>query len=194
MPEDDRPAHPAEVSRYSGLWPETASKPILGFAGWSGSGKTTLLSAVIPLLVQRGVRIALIKHAHHRFDVDHPGKDSHTLRQAGASQVLLTSGRRFALMHEREQDKDPVLAKELKHLDQGIVDLVLVEGFRDERFPKLEIYRPSLGKPAIHPHDPCIIAVATDASPETLATELHLLDLNDPGAIADFIHQQLLPD
>lgn len=194
MSEHGRLNRPITSHRYRELWPETAKKPILGFAGWSGSGKTTLLAAVIPLLVQRGVRVALIKHAHHRFDVDHPGKDSHTLRKAGASQVLLTSGRRFALMHERAQEKDPVLAEELAHLDQSSVDLVLVEGFRGERFPKLEVYRPALEKPAMHPGDTCIIAVATDAAPGVLSTELHLLDLNDACAVAEFIYQQLLSE
>ncbi|MEX0729444.1 MAG: molybdopterin-guanine dinucleotide biosynthesis protein B [Aquisalimonadaceae bacterium] len=191
MSEQTRAGWPAAPDGYRELWPKTAIKPILGLAGWSGSGKTTLLAGIIPLLVQQGVRIALIKHAHHRFDVDHPGKDSHILRKAGASQVLLTSGRRFALMHEREQERDPVLVEELSRLDQSCVDLVLVEGFRDERFPKLEVHRPAQGRPALHDGDDSIIAVATDAA-DALVTALPILDLNNPPEITGFIARQLL--
>lgn len=177
---------PDAKPRFRELWPESAECPLLGFAGWSGSGKTTLLAAVIPLLVNQGLRVALIKHAHHRFDVDHPGKDSHILRKAGASQVLLTSALRFALMHEREREEDPVLSKELARLDQSSADLVLVEGFRDQRFPKLEIFRSDLGRPAMYPRDDAIVAVATD-DPAAVHTGVPVLDLNRSEDVAAFI-------
>lgn len=191
MPEHNTPGHSQARPAHRDLWPSSATRPILGIAGWSGAGKTTLLAAVIPILVGRGVRIALIKHAHHRFDVDYPGKDSHTLRVAGASQVLLTSGRRFALIHERETPRDPVLAEELAHLDQAAADLILVEGFRHERLPKLEVHRPALGKPALFPEDGAIIAVATDKM-QALTTTLPLLDLNAPESVARFILRKIL--
>lgn len=172
------------------LSPASARRPVVGLAGWSGAGKTTLLAAIIPHLRRAGVRIALIKHAHHRFDVDHPGKDSHTLRKAGASQVLLTSGRRYALMVERDEDREPVLEEELGRINQDDCDLILVEGFRDARFPKIEVYRPAMGRPAMYPDDTAIVAVATDGDVE-VGIRLPLLDLNAPGSIADYILENL---
>jgi len=174
------------------LWPDTAERPVLGFAAWSGAGKTTLLTAVIPLLRERGTHLALVKHAHHKFDVDHPGKDSYRLREAGAEQVLLTSSRRRALMTELRTEQDPVLREELTRLDQSQCDLILVEGFRRERFPKLEIYRPSLGKPPLYPNDECIIAIVTD-QPDAIDDPRPILNINDHAAIADFICDLLLP-
>lgn len=171
--------------------PDKRSAPVLGFAAYSGTGKTTLLTRLIPLLRERGTRIAMIKHAHHNFDIDQPGKDSYELRKAGAEQMLITSSRRWALMVERETPADPVLAEMIARLDHSDVDLVLVEGFKHEAFPKIELHRPGLGKPLLFPEDPDILAVASDV-PERIATELPVLDLNDPTAIAAFIDQHIL--
>jgi len=160
--------------------------PVLGFAAYSGTGKTTLLTQLIPLLRERGIRIAMVKHAHHRFDVDIPGKDSYELRKAGAAQMLICSRHRFALMTDLEEDKEPVLSEYLDHLDTDAADLVLVEGFKAESFPKIELHRPSLGKELIFPDDEYIIAIATDA-PDVIETSLPLLPLNQPQLIAEFI-------
>ncbi len=173
------------------LLPASARVPVVGFAGWSGSGKTTLLEGVIAHLSAAGLRVALVKHAHHRFDVDKPGKDSHRLREAGAGQVLLTSGRRFALMVERPAEQpDPVLLEELARLDQDSIDLILVEGFRHDCFPKIEVYRPAYSERALYPEDPAIVAVATDAL-GSVRTDRPVLPLNDPAAVARFLIQQL---
>ncbi|TVQ73011.1 MAG: molybdopterin-guanine dinucleotide biosynthesis protein B [Chromatiaceae bacterium] len=160
--------------------------PLLGFAAWSGTGKTTLLVQLIPLLRARGLRIAMIKHAHHAFDVDKPGKDSFELRKAGAAQMLIASRHRFALMVDEQEPHEPDLWTLVEHLDPARSDLILVEGFKSECFPKIELHRPSLGQPLLHPDDPDIIAVATDA-PDSVNTPLPILDLNDPEAIAQFI-------
>ena len=160
--------------------------PVLGFAAYSGTGKTTLLKRLIPLLRRRGVKIGLVKHAHHDFDPDIPGKDSYELRKAGAAQVLVASHRRWALVTERDRVEEPQLQRELERMDHQLLDLILVEGFKHERFPKIELHRPALGKPLIHPEDPSVIAVATDADlAET--RDLPRLDLNDPSEIADFV-------
>ena len=161
--------------------------PLLGIAAFSGTGKTTLLKQVIPLLKQRGIRVAMIKHAHHRFDVDTPGKDRYELRQAGADQVLIGSGKRWALMTETpEQQGDPDLSYLIDQLDHGRHDLIMVEGFKQLPFPKIELHRPSTGHRLLFPDDPHIIAIAHD---ETLpvATQLPQLDINDPSALVDFI-------
>lgn len=160
--------------------------PVLGFAAYSGTGKTTLLTQLIPLLRERGIRIAMVKHAHHRFDVDIPGKDSYELRKAGAAQMLICSRHRFALMTDLEEDQEPVLSEYLDHLDTDSADLVLVEGFKAECFPKIELHRPSLGKDLIFPDDEHIIAIATD-DPDEIETDLPLLPLNQPQLIAEFI-------
>lgn len=156
---------------------------VLGIAGWSGSGKTTLLADLIPLLTSRGLRISTIKHAHHEFDVDQPGKDSYRHRNAGATEVLVSSAKRFALMHEHRGDPEPTLDELLTKLSP--VDLVLVEGFKKEAHPKIEVWRQSVGKPMLQPEDPHIIAVASDGPIAGLPVPV--LDANQPQQIADFI-------
>jgi molybdopterin-guanine dinucleotide biosynthesis protein B len=155
---------------------------IFGLAGWSGSGKTTLLTILIPELVRRGVTVSTIKHAHHEFDIDKPGKDSWLHRQAGASEVMVASSRRFALMHELREAPEPSLAELMTRM--APVDLLLVEGFKQDSHPKLEVHRPSIGKPFLYPEDPHILAIASD---ETLVVPLPLMLLKDAVAIADFI-------
>lgn len=154
-----------------------------GIAGWSGSGKTTLARTLIPELVARGVRVSTIKHAHHNFDVDQPGKDSYEHRHAGASEVLVSSANRWALMHEHRGAPEPTLWELLEKLDP--VDLVLVEGFKREGHDKLEIHRPSLGKPLLAPDDPHVVAIASDAA--LADAKVPVLDLNDTPKLADFI-------
>jgi molybdopterin-guanine dinucleotide biosynthesis protein B len=161
------------------------SIPLLGFAAFSGTGKTTLLVQLIPLLAQRGVRVAMIKHAHHDFDIDIPGKDSYELRRAGARQVLVASDRRSALMTEYASAGEPVLQDLVTALDQAAIDLVLVEGFRHLQFPKIELHRPQLGHPLLCIADRSILAVASDTPLQDLPVPR--LDLNDPAAIATFI-------
>ena len=153
-----------------------------GFAGWSGSGKTTLIEKLIPLFTRRGLRVSLLKHAHHTFDVDQPGKDSYRHRHAGAGEVLVTSSRRWALMHELRGTKEPTFEEQLTHLSP--CDLVIVEGFKFAPIPKMEVWRAETGEGLLHPNDPHIVAVASDARVET---KLPLLDLNDDAAIASFI-------
>lgn len=155
---------------------------IFGFAGYSGSGKTTLIERLIPLFTERGLRVSLIKHAHHTFDVDQPGKDSHRHRKAGCTEVLVTSSRRWALMHELRGAPEPALSDHVKRM--APCDLLLVEGFKREPIPKLEVYRAEVGEPLIHPHDQNIVAIASDAR---LATRLPQFDLNAPAEIADFV-------
>jgi molybdopterin-guanine dinucleotide biosynthesis protein B len=165
--------------------------PVLGVCAYSGTGKTTLLEGLIPLFKDRGVRLALVKHAHHSFDIDHPGKDSYRFRRAGAEQVLIGSRHRVALIKENaDPDQEPRLAKLLPLIDVSGLDLVLVEGFKHEPIPKIELYRPALGRPMIHADDPDVIAVATDA-PFPLVRELPVLDLNDPNEIATFVVEWL---
>lgn len=156
---------------------------IIGFAGWSGAGKTTLLVRVIPLLTASGLRVATIKHAHHGFDIDRPGKDSWAHREAGASEVLVASGRRWALMHELRDTPEPSLAELLTHLAPA--DLVLVEGFKREAFPKIEVHRAGNGKALLYNEDPCIVAIAAD-TPLPGAT-VPVLGLDDAAAVAAFV-------
>lgn len=163
-----------------------ADKPLLGFAAYSGTGKTTLLKKLLPILTMQGLRVGMIKHSHHRFEIDIPGKDSYELRKAGAAQILLTSKHRWALIEDREEACEPQLQKELNRLDQSMLDLILVEGFRHEAFPKIELHRPSLGKPLLYPDDQNIIAIATDGQ-LTEPTKLTRLDINNVPAVADFV-------
>ena len=133
---------------------------VFGFAGWSGSGKTTLIERLIPVLVERGHRVSLVKHAHHDFDVDQRGKDSYRHREAGAAEVLVSSAKRWALMHELRDAPEMSLADALERLSP--CDLALVEGFKAAAIPKLEVHRPAVGKPLLYPDDPYIVAFATD--------------------------------
>jgi molybdopterin-guanine dinucleotide biosynthesis protein MobB len=164
----------------------TACVPAIGFAAMSGTGKTTLLLKLIPLLTARGLRVGLIKRAHHTFDTDKPGKDSYELRKAGASQVLIASDRRWALVVEREQTTEPDPFDLLGKLHTDTLDLILIEGFKASPLPKIELHRPILGHPLLADTDPNIIAVATD-EPQRLQIDLPILDLNDPRDIAGFI-------
>jgi molybdopterin-guanine dinucleotide biosynthesis adapter protein len=163
--------------------------PVLGFAAYSGCGKTTLLKKLIPLFKQRELRVGVIKHAHHRVEFDRPGKDSYELRKAGAGQVLLATAQRWALMVEEDAGVDPDLQTMLRRLDTGSLDLIFVEGFRHVRFPKIELHRPALGKPLLHPDDGSIIAIATDVALNR-PTDLPILDINNPFEIRDFILQR----
>ncbi len=156
---------------------------VFGLAGWSGSGKTTLVCKLIPELISRGVTVSTLKHAHHNFDVDKPGKDSYEHRQAGATEVMISSGNRWALMHELRGAPEPTVEELVTRLSP--VDLLLIEGFKKESHPKLEIHRPSVGKPLLCPDDPQIVAVASDQPLKD--TGLPNLDLDDVAAIADFV-------
>ena len=154
----------------------------IGIAGYSGSGKTTLIEKVIPVLVREGLRVSLIKHAHHEFDVDQPGKDSYRHRHAGASEVLVSSSARWVLMHELRGAQEPSFEEQIRHFSP--CDLLLVEGFKFAPIPKLEIWRAETGEGLLHPKDSNIVAVATDSKVDT---RLPMFDLNDDAAIADFI-------
>ena len=155
---------------------------VFGFAGWSGSGKTTLIERLIPLLIGRGLSVSLIKHAHHRFDIDQPGKDSWRHRQAGCQEVMISSDQRWALMHELRGAPEPSLDEQLRRLSP--CDLVLVEGYKRAPIPKLEIYRSGNGTPPLYPDDPHIVAVATDVA---LQTPLPVMALDALDEIAEFI-------
>src|SRR3954462_9369608 len=161
---------------------------VIGIAGWSGAGKTTLLTRVIPILAARGLRISTIKHAHHGFDVDQPGKDSHTHRMAGATEVLVSSANRFALMHELRGAPELTLGALLEKLSP--VDLVLVEGFKREAPPKLEVYRASVGKPLLASDDSNIVAIASDGP---LAARVPVVSLDDAEAVADILLAHAAP-
>ncbi len=165
---------------------KNAKVPILGFAAFSGTGKTTLLTQLIPLLKQKGFRVGLIKHSHHNIQIDQPGKDSYRLREAGATPVMLVSSRRRAIITEFTEVKEPDLDEQLLAFDQSQLDLVLVEGFKAVSFPKIELHRPSLGKPLLYPDDPEIIAVASDIYID-ISPRLTSLDLNQPESISQFI-------
>lgn len=160
--------------------------PVIGFAAWSGTGKTTLLRRLIPWFTARGLRVGLIKASHHDFEIDHPGKDSYELRKAGASQVLIASPHRTALIVEHAHPAEPELSDLLARLDTDRLDLVLVEGMRHAALPKIELHRPALGRPLLFPDDPRIIAIASDA-PLDRPAPIPVLDLNDIAAIGEFI-------
>lgn len=168
------------------------SPPVVGFAAYSGTGKTTLLIRLLRLFTARSLRVGVVKHAHHTFEIDYPGKDSYELRHAGASQVLVGSRRRWALVAELPEPPHAALAYHLAHLDLDQLDLVLVEGFKPESIPKIELHRPGLGKPLLYPDDVDIIAIATDA-PLAVEPPLPRLDLNAPEAIAAFIIDRFRP-
>ncbi len=160
--------------------------PLIGFSAFSGTGKTTLLTQLIPVLRQRGLRLAVIKHAHHAFDVDYPGKDSYELRKADACQVLISSARRKVLVTEMGDHPEATLEELFNELDHDRLDLVLVEGFKRERFNKIELHRAALNKPYLYPGDDAIIALATDSIDDS-QRPVPVLDLNQPEQIADFI-------
>jgi molybdopterin-guanine dinucleotide biosynthesis protein B len=162
---------------------------IIGLAGWSGAGKTTLLSKLIPHLTARGLTVSTVKHAHHSFDVDQPGKDSHTHRLAGATEVLVGSAKRWALVHELRGAPEATLEALLAKL--APVDVVIVEGFKRERHPKLEVYRASVGKPLLQPDDPHIVAVATDAA--LASVPVPVVSLDDVEGIADIVLEHAAP-
>jgi molybdopterin-guanine dinucleotide biosynthesis adapter protein len=156
---------------------------IFGLAGWSGSGKTTLMTALIPELLSRGVTVSTVKHAHHAFEVDQPGKDSWRHRQAGAQEVIVASAHRWALMHELRGADEPSLDQLLERMSPA--DLVLIEGFKWHPHPKIEVYRRTLGKPLLHPDDSHIVAIAADELlPEF---SVPFMPLSDAGAIANFV-------
>jgi molybdopterin-guanine dinucleotide biosynthesis protein B len=162
---------------------------IIGLAGWSGSGKTTLIKKLIPSLIARGSSVSTLKHAHHGFDLDQPGKDSFFHRAAGATEVIISSARRWAILHELREKPEwdlPALVAKMSP-----VDLVLVEGFKRDAFPKLEIHRAANGKPLIHPDDPHIVAIAADiALPQA---KIPVIDLNNVEAIADLLLKYAAP-
>jgi len=162
---------------------------IIGLAGWSGSGKTTLITKLIPRLTARGISISTLKHAHHGFDLDQPGKDSFFHRAAGASEVIISSANRWAILHELRGQPEWDLAALIGKMSP--VDLVLVEGFKRDAFPKLEIHRIANGKPLIHPEDPHIVAVASDSA--VPAALVPVIDLNDIEAIADLLLKHAVP-
>ncbi|MGB5079826.1 MAG: molybdopterin-guanine dinucleotide biosynthesis protein B [Burkholderiales bacterium] len=155
---------------------------IFGFAGWSGSGKTTLIEKLIPRFVQRGMKVSLIKHAHHSFEFDHPGKDSYRHREAGCSEVMVVSEKRWVLMHELRGEAEPSLEEQIKRVSP--CDLLLIEGYKRYPMPKLEIWRKENGKPLLHPEDEHIVAIATDAA---LESRLPRFGLADYDGIGDFI-------
>lgn len=170
----------------------SAKIPILGIVGFSGSGKTTLLLKILPLLKARGIRVGMIKHAHHQFEIDHPHKDSYRLRKEGeVSQMLVASRKRWVLMTETVEFDEPSLDKLLPQLDQDILDLILVEGFKHEVFPKLEVYRPSLERDLLCLEDAQIIAVASDKALQEVR-HIPLLDMNNPEQVAQFIVEHVI--
>jgi molybdopterin-guanine dinucleotide biosynthesis protein B len=162
---------------------------IIGLAGWSGSGKTTLVSRVIPIFVKRGLKVSTVKHAHKGFDIDIPGKDSHTHRMVGATEVFVTSGRRWAQIHELRGEPEPELADIVPRL--APVDLLIVEGFKRHKHPKLEIYRAEVGKPPLHPEDDYIVAVASDTP--IADARIPVISLDDIEKIADVMNVEAMP-
>ena len=169
--------------------PTKGSMRIIGLAGWSGSGKTTLVTKLIPRLIARGIKVSTLKHAHHGFDLDQPGKDSFFHRAAGATEVIISSAKRWAILHELREETEWDLGALVAKMSP--VDLVLVEGFKRDKFPKLEIHRAANGKPLIHPDDPHIVAIASDiALPKA---NIPVIDLNDIEAIAELLLERAVP-
>lgn len=168
-----------------------STTPVVGFAAFSGTGKTTLLTRIVPLLRARGLRLGLVKHSHHDFEIDRPGKDSYRLRRAGATRVVVASSRRRAVIRQHAGSaRPPLLTDFLARLDHADLDLLLVEGYKYYPIPKIELHRPALGHPLLAPDDPDIVAVAADAP---VSAAVPLLDLNDPAAISEFIIARFLP-
>ena len=166
---------------------------VFGIAGWSGAGKTTLVERLLPSLAARGLRVSVVKHAHHRFDIDQPGKDSYRFREAGSHEVLISSPARWALMREHRDGDEPTLTQLLSRLSD--CDLVLVEGFKREPMPKLEVHRPSLGKLPLWPDDPCIVAIASDVPLERPPSkDLPQFRLDDVESVATFIVETTMHD
>ena len=162
---------------------------IIGLAGWSGSGKTTLVTKVIPMLIKRGLKVATVKHAHHEFDTDQPGKDSWLHRRAGASEVAVVSSRRWAIVHELGEEAEPPLCDVLAKLSPA--DLVIVEGFKRHSHPKLEVYRAAVAKPLIYPRDDCVVAIASDSAlPQA---QLPVVMLDDVESIANVLLAEAMP-
>ena len=162
---------------------------VLGIVGWSGSGKTTLITRLIPVLIARGIRVATLKHAHHKFDVDQPGKDSYEHRKAGACEVIVSSARRWVQMHEIGNGAEATLPELLAKVSP--CDLILVEGFKSERHPKLEVFREATGNPPLHPIDLRIVAIASDRGfPDA---GIPVVDLNDIAAVADLVLERAEP-
>ncbi|GGK77973.1 molybdenum cofactor guanylyltransferase MobA [Amphritea balenae] len=182
----DSPDGFINVNRRDDLAELQQMPKLLGLAAWSGTGKTTLLKKLLPELKASGIRVGVIKHAHHQFDIDHPGKDSYELRHSGADQVLICSSNRWALMVEENQGDMPSLTRMLSKMDCSKLDLVLVEGYKKAEIPKIELYRRALEKPQLHGEDNNIIAVASDG-PMQLARDLPQLDLNNTDAMVAFI-------
>lgn len=165
--------------RYRGV-------PVIGFAAYSGSGKTTVIRKLIPALIAHGLRPAVVKHAHHDFDIDYPGKDSYELRKAGAEQIIVGSAHRWAMIVENESGEEPSLPEFLSRLDCSSADIILVEGFRDIAFPKIEIHRQGLDRPLFYPRDEYVIAIASDDT-EAHEGKVSTLPLESIDALADFV-------
>lgn len=167
--------------------------PVIGFCAWSGTGKTTLITQLIPLLKQHGLRLAVLKHAHHQACLDTPSKDSYRYRSQGAEQIVLASRSGIATIQDRFDEKEPSLEEALTALDTTQLDLILVEGFKHTPYPKIELTRPSLNRPLLFPTDSHVIAIASDqAIPQNNTTHLPQLDLNQPSEIAHFILNTVL--
>jgi molybdopterin-guanine dinucleotide biosynthesis protein MobB len=165
--------------------------PMIGFSAYSGTGKTTLIKQVIPLLKSRGLKIAVIKHAHHHFDLDQPGKDSYELRKSGADHTIICTTTRMAAISEfASPDQEPSLQEIIDTLDTTRFDILLVEGYKHLAFTKIELHRTALGKPNLYPDDPNIIALACDVKPPE-ALSIALLDINSPVEIAGFIYDEI---
>jgi len=183
---------PSRTASYPNqqLWPSGVIRPIVALVGYSGSGKTSLLERLLRLFTAEGLRVGLVKQAHQGFDMDRPGKDSYRLRAAGAQQVMVASAQRWALLVDTPGQREPDLPALLAQLDQASLDLILAEGFKHARLPKIEVYRAAAGGPPLYPNDPCILAVATDTP--AAVTGARALDLNRPEQIADFIRTTIL--
>ncbi|MGB1110150.1 MAG: molybdopterin-guanine dinucleotide biosynthesis protein B [Gammaproteobacteria bacterium] len=168
-------------------------KPMIGFCAYSGTGKTTLLARLLPMIKAEGLRVAVVKHAHHQFEIDKPGKDSHTFREAGADQILVASRGRMAWIRELPEElEEPSLQQAVDAICPDAIDLLLVEGFKHEAYPKIELHRCALGKPLIHPDDPHVVAFACDQNADPMPEHIPVLDINDPQGILDFVLREVL--